>query len=48
MNEEIVIKQVKDGNEDAFEYLYEKYKTNVYRYIYSKIRNEIDTEYILQ
>lgn len=48
MNEEIVIKQVKDGNEDAFEYLYEKYKTKVYRYIYSKIRNEIDTEDILQ
>lgn len=48
MNEELVIKQVKEGNKDAFEYLYEKYKTKIYRYIFSKVRNEAESEDLLQ
>lgn len=48
MNEELVIKQVKEGEKDAFEYLYEKYKTKIYRYIFSKIKNETEAEDLLQ
>lgn len=47
MKEEKILEQAKNGDEAAITKLYEQYKTKVYKFIYSKVKNEAVAEDLL-
>lgn len=47
MKEEKILEQAKNGDETAITKLYEHYKTKVYKFIYSKVKNEAVAEDLL-
>lgn len=47
MKEEKILEQAKNGDEAAITKLYEHYKTKVYKFIYSKVKNEAVAEDLL-
>ena len=48
MTDNVIIKRIKNGDDAAFEYIYNKYRDKVYKYIFYKITFEADVEDLLQ
>ena len=48
MNEEILVEQLKNGNQEAFDILYEKYKNLAVRTAYLIMGNLADSEDVVQ
>jgi len=44
MDEKVLIRQIKAGNDDAFRVLVEKYRNDLYRTVFAILRNERDAE----
>lgn len=48
MEEHSLIKELKDGDNDGFRYIYEKYKEKLNSYVYYKIKNKSEAEDLVQ
>ena len=48
MEEHSLIKELKDGDNDGFRYIYEKYKEKLNSYVYYKIKNKSKAEDLVQ
>lgn len=48
MEEHSLIKELKDGDNDGFRYVYEKYKEKIFSYIFYKIKNKSEAEDLVQ
>lgn len=48
MEEHSLIKGLKDGNNEDFRYIYEKYKEKLNSYVYYKIKNKSEAEDLVQ
>lgn len=48
MEEHSLIKELKDGDNDGFRYVYEKYKEKLFSYIFYKIKNKPEAEDLVQ
>lgn len=48
MEEHSLIKELKDGDNDGFWYVYEKYKEKLFSYVFYKIKNKFEAEDLVQ
>ena len=48
MEEHSLIKELKDGDNDGFRYVYEKYKEKLFSYVFYKIKNKSEAEDLVQ
>lgn len=48
MEEHSLIKELKDGDNDGFRYVYEKYKEKLFSYVFYKIKNKFEAEDLVQ
>ena len=48
MEEHSLIKELKDGDNEGFRYVYEKYKDKLFSYIFYKIKNKSEAEDLVQ
>lgn len=48
MEEHSLIKELKDGDNEGFKYVYEKYKDKLFSYVFYKIKNKSEAEDLVQ
>lgn len=48
MEEHSLIKELKEGENDSFKYIYEKYREKLFTYVFCKIKNKCEAEDLVQ
>lgn len=48
MEEHSLIKELKEGENDSFKYIYEKYREKLFTYIFCKVKNKCEAEDLVQ
>lgn len=48
MEENFVIKEIKNGDNSSFKILYEKYQSKLFAYVYCKVSDKAEVEDIMQ